>query len=201
MEILNKEIAKELMKIKGEVRGFSLKSDAEFIVQRKGEDGLKKLEEEMARVGQPIKYKEIKPTNFYPIGLKALTLVAIKKVFNFKEKDFMELGKWGSKFSFIVRFWIGYMGSIALLAKAGPKMWRKYYTVGDIEIIVEYDRKKGYAREIIRNFNLHPLFCQMHKGYLISITRAMIKKEVTCEEIKCVHRGDEYHEFLVKVKE
>jgi len=35
-EILTKETADELMKLKGEVRGISFKAEEEFILQKKG---------------------------------------------------------------------------------------------------------------------------------------------------------------------
>ena len=58
-DTLNKETASKLMAMKGEVRGIALKSHQEFIMNEKGEAGLKALEDEMASLGYPIKYKDI----------------------------------------------------------------------------------------------------------------------------------------------
>ena len=57
---LTKELAKELIKIKGEARGETLKVDWEYVLQKEGEKGLKRLETKMAELGFPIKYKEIR---------------------------------------------------------------------------------------------------------------------------------------------
>ena len=81
-EILNKKIAQKLMQMKGELRGLAIKDDAEFILKNQGKEGLEKLERKLAEVGVPIKYGEIRSTDFYPIGLEPLTLLAIKKLFN-----------------------------------------------------------------------------------------------------------------------
>lgn len=80
-EVLTKEIAEKLMKIEGEGRGFILKNDATFVKAKKGEAGLEKVEEELEKVGYPIKYKKIRSLNFYPVSWRAISLLAMKKVF------------------------------------------------------------------------------------------------------------------------
>jgi len=57
---LTKEFAQKLMEIKGEVRGVAFRTDTEYILREKGEEGLKKLEDKMARLGYPIKYKKLR---------------------------------------------------------------------------------------------------------------------------------------------
>ena len=73
-EIITKEIADELMKIKGEVRGIAPKSHVQFVVEEKGKEVLKKIEEKMKELGHPLEYKNMKSMSFYPIGLEAITL-------------------------------------------------------------------------------------------------------------------------------
>ncbi|MBM3258059.1 MAG: hypothetical protein FJZ05_02520, partial [Candidatus Nealsonbacteria bacterium] len=77
-----KEAAQRLSKISGEVRGVAFKTDMEFVLKEKGKGGLKKVEDELKRIGFPIKYEEIKVMDFYPIGLRVISLMAIKEVFN-----------------------------------------------------------------------------------------------------------------------
>lgn len=56
--IISKEQAKEIMSLTGETRGFNIKLDSEYILKTKGEEGLKKLEQEMEKLGYSIKYRE-----------------------------------------------------------------------------------------------------------------------------------------------
>ena len=76
-ETITKEIAQKLMETKGETRGMSIKGDLEYVLYKKGKEGLKKIEDEMARLGYPIKYKKMKSMKFYPIGLEALNFLNI----------------------------------------------------------------------------------------------------------------------------
>ena len=50
-EIISKEIAKKLMEMKGKSRGMAVKDDFEYVFREKGEEGVRKLEDELARVG------------------------------------------------------------------------------------------------------------------------------------------------------
>ena len=43
------------MKIRGEIRGSSLRVDWDFIIEAKGEEGLKRVEDRMAELGFPLK--------------------------------------------------------------------------------------------------------------------------------------------------
>lgn len=196
-EIISKEIAKKFMEMKGEVRGVALKSHEDFIIKEEGEEGLKKLEEMMAELGCPIKYKEIKIMDFYPIGLEAVALLAIQKIFNFDEEKFEEIGIFQSKISLIIKLFMKYFGSIKMVIQRAPEIWRKYYTVGNLRI-VEFDEDKGYAILRIEDFNIHWLHCRHIKGYCYNVVKMIVKKPVTCQETKCLSFGDKYHEFLLK---
>ncbi len=196
-QIISKEEFDKLMKIKGEAMGIAIRSGFGYTLYRKGEEGLRQLENEMEKLGYPIKYKEIKPMSSYPIGLETIIFLVVKKLFDFNEKDFIELGEREAKLPSIIRLFMKYFGSVGMLAKAAPKMWRKYYTVGDFKV-TDFDEEKKYAVIRIKDLNLHPVHCQNLKGYLLGVVKMVGKKNVKCQETKCVYRGDEYHEFLIK---
>jgi len=194
-QIITKEEIKEFLKIKGEIRGLGFKTEAKFVLKEEGEEGLKKLEDQMAKLGYP--YGEIKAMDFYPLGLLAVNMLVIKRLFNYDDKKFQEMGKFEAKSSLIIRLFMKYFVSLERVAKEAPKMWRKYYTVGDLKV-PEVNQEKRYIIIRIENFSLHPILCQILIGYFHSIVRMVLKGEITCEETKCVFRGDECHEFLMK---
>jgi len=196
-QILPEEKLNQLKEIKGGVRGLSLKSDGGFILKERGEDGLAELEKAMAGLGYPIKYQELDALSYYPIALKAITLEVVKELFGFKEDDFIRMGDFGSKISFIRELLIKYFFSFERFMKEIPKVWNEYYTVGELEV-AEYNKQEQYIRGRLKGFALTPLECQYLKGFFINVLSMMIKDEMTCEETKCIHQGDEYHEFLVK---
>ena len=194
--MLTRKQAQKLMEIKGEARGMVLKADWDFVLEEKGEEGLRKVEARMAELGYPLKYKEIKPMDFYPMGLAAISVLSIKEVFNFKEKD---LEKWGHsvvKFSTFMKIFMKYFGSLKLIANQIPKIWREHYTVGDLEM-PDFSKEKRYAILKEKNFPIHPIYCNIHKAYFIKVAQMVIKSPVSCKETKCMFKGDSHHEFLL----
>ena len=200
-EELTKEFAQKLMDIKGEVRGVVFKTDTEYILAEKGEEGLKKLEEELEKLGHPIKYKEIKTFSYYPVGLRVLSLLATKKNLGFDDKKLDDMGFKATKKSLIIKFFIKHVFSLEkIFFQKGPKIWREHWTVGEM-VPTELDEKKKYIILRFKDFNLHPVYCIYLKGYLRGLFSMMIKTpEMICRETKCVFRGDEYHEYLIKWK-
>ena len=185
------------MKLKGEIRGVAIKGEMEFILKEEGEEGLKKLEDQIAELGYPIKYKEIKPMTFYPLNLYGVIQLVIKSLFNFDNKKFQEMGRFESRTSIVIRLFMKYLVSIEMAVEKAPKMWRKYFTVGNLRV-VKLNKEKRYAILRIENFHFISILCENLKGYIASIIEMVTNEKTTCEETKCVHRGDEYHEFLVK---
>ena len=196
-EVISKKELDELMRIKGEVKGVAIKENMEFIIKEEGEKGLKKLEDTLAELGFPIKFKEIRAMNFYPLRLDAVTLLTIKRLFNYDDKKFEEMGRFEPKISFIIRIFIKYFVSLEKAAKEVPKMWRQTFTVGELEVgEIEKEKRRGTLQ--LKNYRLLPIQCQILKGYFASVLEMIVGTRVTCQETKCVYRGDKFHEFSFK---
>jgi len=192
--MLTKQEAKELMKIKGEARGLSLKDDLDFILEEKGEKGIKKVETRMAELGYPLEYKKIKVMDFYPMGLEVIMVITIKEVFDFG-KD--EMNRWGIslvRFSLFIKIFMKYFASLKLISKQVPGIWRKYYTIGDLEMS-EFSKEDKYVILKLKNFKMSPVHCQLYESLFSKITEMVVKSPTTCKETKCMFRGDPYHEF------
>jgi hypothetical protein len=196
-ETFTKEVAKKLMALEGEARGVTLKADGEFVLKENGEEALKRVEDKLAEVGYPIEYRKIEPMTFYPIGTRAISLVAMREVLNLKDEDFRRVGEFESKFSLIVRLFMKYFFSIESMIEKGQSLWRKYYSVGDLTIhSYDLEKKQGYIK--IENFNLHSIQCRILEGFFASMIKMIVKSEVSAKEIKCPFRGDAYHEYFIK---
>ena len=186
------------MKLKGEIRGAAIKEVAQFILKEEGEEGLRKLEDAITKAGYLLEYKNIKTMEFYPLGLEAAILVAAERIFNYNEKKFQEAGEFAPKSSVIlIRIFMKYFISLPRVVKEVPRIWRKHYTVGDLKSI-ELNEKEKYAILRLENFQYVPMACHIFRGYFIGALKMVLKTKATCEETKCIYRGDDYHEFLVK---
>jgi len=195
-QVITKEEFDGFMDIKGETAGVALREHKEFILKEEGKEGLKKVEDTISNLGYP-EYKDLKPRKFYPVGLYALTLIAAKRIFNWGSKKFEEMGIFEAKMSLVLRVLMRFLVSLDVAAKKTQTMWERYYTVGNFRTI-EYDEAKKYIILRVEDFALHPLHCKLSKGYFATILQIIVKNTVTCEETKCVHRGEEYHEYLLK---
>ncbi len=195
-EIISKEEFEKLMSIPGEIRGLGFQTEANFVREKRGKEALKKLENEMARLGHP--YSGIRTMDFYPIGLLVVALLSIKRLFNFTDEDFREMGKFEAKSSLVIRLFMKYFVSLDKVSKEASKIWRKYYSKGDLSI-AEMDEEGKRVVIKLENFKLHPILCHVLMGYFLSIIKMIVRSDqITCEETKCVHKGDEYHEFIIK---
>lgn len=185
-----------LKKMEGEVRGICLKSDWDFVFRRYGKEGIKKLEEKMAEIEIPIKYQEINTTKFYPVGWDGISILAIKEIFNLKNEDFEKLGREEVKTSFFLKIFIRYLTNLNNLATEAPKMWRKHYTVGDLEIsLIDLTNQKAIVR--LKNFDFFPEFCLTIGAYFAQLLEMATRKKVSCKETMCTFTGGDCHEFLL----
>lgn len=199
--IISKQIAEELMKMEGKARGLSIKGDIEYIIHKEGKEGLKRLEEEMERLGYPFKYEEIKITKFYPIGLRAVTLLVMKKILGFSDDKIREIGAESLKFSPVIRF---LMPIFALNTKEfverTPSFWGKFSTIGTIVILV-VDEKNKKIRGQLKDIKVHPIIGLYIEGLFAALIKIVTgSKEAVCKAIKSPFRGDDFYEFEINYK-
>jgi len=195
---LTKELAKQLMEQEGEVRGIVFKTDEEFILREQGKEALKKLEAELEKMGCPINHREIETMNFYPMGLRIISLLAMRKVLGFSEQDIERMGAEAPKISLVIKLFAKFFFSITKSVEQAPKMWEKHYTVG--KFTAESHEKERYIIIRLKELNLHPVFCLYLKGYLSRIVQMVVKAPVSPEEIKCPYKNekDKFHEYLLR---
>lgn len=194
---MEKKAIDKLMSLKGEIRGVALRIDADFILKERGDKGLKDLEKGLAEVGHPVKYRKIKQMDFYPLGLRFITLLFLKELFDFDEAKFVEMGKFGTKTSLVIRLFLKNFVSLRTAASQLPKIWRMYFTTGSL-VVKELNEKEKYVVLQIREFPFDPIHSQYLKGYFISGIQMITGSEAECESKKISFKGDEYAEFLLR---
>lgn len=197
-ELITREIVERLMKIEGESRGTSFKNDADFVLAKRGKEGLKMVEEELKNLGYPFEYHKAKNLEFYPVGLRTLSLLVIKKTLDLVDEDIRDLGAYSARISFILRLYAKFFHSIPKFLEQVPKIWREYFTKGNLAV-KEYNEKENYVILTLENFDLHPLHCRTLEGYFRKIGEVVVNSnKTTCVETKCTFKGGGSHEFLIK---
>lgn len=199
-EIINREIAERLIKIKGEARGIHFRNDAEYVLTKKGEEGLKAVEEELERLGFPIKYGEMKNLAFYPAGLRIVSLLAIKKALNLNNDGVREMCAFATRASFVVKLYLKFFYSIPKILEKASALWKEYWNHGRL-VIQEHNEEKGYVILKIDDFDLDPTYCRCLEGYIENLARMVSKSEkVVCRETKCSFKEGRGHEFFIQYK-
>lgn len=196
-EILSKEIAEKLMKVKGEARGATFKNDAFIISRKAGKEGVRKVEEALEEVGCPVKFSEIETFKFYPVGLKVLVLLAIKKTLGWSDEMLRDARGFGSVLPTIIRVYTRHFYSLEAALRRASTMWHEFFTTGDLTI-PDYSKEKKYLIVRLKDFEAHPLLCNILEGELEFFVQMIVKsEEIECKETKCAFKGDAYHEFKV----
>ena len=195
-KIISKEEFDKFINSEGEILGAAIQEFKDFITEDRGARGIKELETVITDLGYP-KIKEIQKNKFYPVGLCAVVLLTRKYIFCYDDKKFEEIGKYNAKLSVLIRLFMRFFVSLKKTAEVVSRMWEKYYTIGSLEV-AELSEEKRFVALRLKNFSLHPLHCLIQKGYFSTILQMIVKASVSCEETKCTHQGDDYHEFLMK---
>jgi len=153
----------------------------------------------MQEWGNPVSYDKVHATIWYPVGLRAVSLLAIKEAFGWGNKEIFDLGNAIPKFSFIVKMLMKTFLSIQRVFDESPKYWEKHYTKGVLENY-KIDQKQKCIILRLRNFKIHPILCPLYAGYFLRIGQYVLKsKKITIKETRCSFRGDaSYHEYTIR---
>lgn len=195
-QALKKEIDR-LMKLKGKSTGEILRTHAAYIKHKKGEAGIKAVEEKISELGYPFTFKDVVPLAWYPEGLGVSIILVAKNIFNWSDKDIFDMGNAAPKYSFIVKLFIHHFVSLDRFLEEAQKYWQKHFNFGKLDV-VSFDKKEGYVRIRIKGYKFNPIICKFHAGYFLRIAQFILKSEnIEVEETKCIYKGDPYHEYLI----
>ena len=197
MEEVTKDEIKKLMEIPGKGKGVTLRCVVDYVREKKGDGAVKLLEKEMKDLGCPLEFANVKNLDWYPVGSRVVAFVVAKKVFNWGDEDIKDLGRAAVKFSFMVKLIMNYFISPRAVFFLAPKHWRKHYNIGTIET-ADWRKKEKIGILHMKDFEVHPTFCTFLCGYFEGMGRLSGATNATCEETKCIHKSDSYHEFIIR---
>jgi predicted hydrocarbon binding protein len=190
---LNQEDYFKIIHSEGEVRGAVLNTDKNYILRKGKEEKLKEVERVIEEMGYPLLYNEVQTMNYYPFGLRILSILAIAKVFNLNEDGIKEMGSLAPKSSVLIKVFTKYFLNVEQTLNKVGEIWKKHSTIGDA-MAKEVNEKEGYAIFHFKDIT-HPVYCIYLSGYLSRIIEMTVSKKVDVEETICSFRGGDVHEF------
>ena len=187
-----------LASINGRVRGAVFETDAAYIRNRFGDEGIAKVETALQEMGHPVAYDKVNSMEWLPLGLRALSLLVIKDVFKWSDADIKDMGDAAPKYSFIVKLLMKFFVSPSMAFNHAPEYWVKHYDIGRLDP-VELDEVSGNALINLYDFRVHPLYCRYLEGYFQRLFKFMYPNScITIRETKCMCNHGSHHEFRVK---
>lgn len=193
---ITKKEAEKILKIKGRIRGLVITTLKDYIISQKGQDGIKKVEKRMEKVGHPFEFKKLSSVKWYPAGFIQLVMLVILDTFGWDDKKNFEIGYQAPINSLLAKLMLRTFTSLEVAFKVTPKFWKNYTNLGEMNW-VERDIKKRRAVLRLTNYpKINEASYEYFRGYLKRIMEIMTKsKNVKVELTKSIYRGDSYDDF------
>ncbi|MFH1822910.1 MAG: hypothetical protein ABH830_04385 [Patescibacteria group bacterium] len=191
---LKKEIEELRKNDPGKERGGDIKYLVNYAEKRWGEDGLKVIYRKLKKTGYKMPdINKIDDMDWVPTSLVNIFFICMIKLYNLQEKDIVEMGEGALSFISLTKFIIKYFSTVEKTFKISARDWRRYYNFGSVEV---GSSKKKSITLILKDFKIHPYTCSYLMGVFLKVVKmASGSKKVKAEEIKCMFRGDPFHEF------
>lgn len=198
--MVDKNQIEEIKKIEGKARGAALNTDKEYVIEKEGEEAIKKLKKKLKELDFPNIYSDdISQTGWYPLSWRIISILLLRDVLGWGKEKIFEMGFSAPSHSFIVKIMLRYFVSIKKSIIGSPKFWKKHYSKGNLVVEeIDMEEKKFVLR--LKDFEVSPLVCEYYRGYFKRITcigTGKSREKVKNEETKCMAEGGEYNEFII----
>lgn len=196
---ITKEEADRLMKIEDKTRGALIETIEEYIVQKKGIEGLEKVKEKLEEIGYPMDFGKFSTFTWYQGALDILLIIVFLDVFDLDELVAFDLGRDSLvSNSLLVKLLLSRLVSFDTAIKNAPKIWRYFSKLGEIRF-TQYDKEKKFAILRLDNYaKLHVVAYHYVRGSLAKLIEMLTKsKNVKIEQTKSLYNDDSYDEFKI----
>jgi hypothetical protein len=197
--MITKEQADALAKAEGKIKGVGFKSDAEYVKNKIGPEGVQKLKAEMEKLGYPIDYEKVKAMDWYPVGVRVLNLEVMKDLFGWDDEEIKKVGHEAPKFSLIMRLIMKYFINIERMSKLAPVVgYKKHFNIGEYEalecnLVEQYSSGRAKGLKILYD---SAALTKYIEGYFTrGIEYVLPGKEVTTNSRKYIVNGIPHVEF------
>ncbi len=188
------ETAEKLLSFEGKAKGEIFRKCLDYIRQKEGEEGVRKVEEKVREVSS-IDIDKVKSLNWVKEGVSSLTIITAKELFDWDDDEVYRMGSFVPKTSFITKILVRHFASREKVFREAPRYWSRHCDFGEMES-VELSEEGKYVILRLKGFRVHPVICKFHGGYIKGFAEIGMKgKNIKVEEVKCPYRGDDYHEY------
>lgn len=195
--LLLKPEADRIMQLSGNTRGSSIATDAHFILNKEGAEGIKKLEEVLEVLGYPFVYSQARGFEWYKEAQSVLGIFVASKIFNWTEKDLFDMGYAAPTTSVIVKIALRFV-SLEKTFRQAPSVWEKHYDFGSFEPLT-FDAKEKELTFLLRDYGFFEWMQHYFDGFFTRIIQLVGISAVDNFESDWFE-PDNYHCRLYKVR-
>ncbi len=192
---VTKKIADKIMSFDSKTRGVVFITDATYVRTHYSEAKLDLVKSRLKSLGYPIDYDKIMNTEWYPSGLRVLSLLVITEVLKLSNHDLILMGDEAPKFSFFIRFVAKFINTLDLVVKKAGTVWARQVTRGSLEL-----KQTGKSEITVRfnDFNIHDIYLIYLQGYFRRFVQFIVPNAtVKCKLIKKYSKDRNYAEYKV----
>ena len=174
--------------------GGILLSRISYVKEEYGKEGMERLWKRMKEIGYsgPTDEKDIKIAKMYPMSYNILFLKAYRELFG--EKAFVRLARAAPKKKGFVGMFLKWAGTPGMLAKKAGYYWKEMYNFGELK--GEITGKNSVSIKGV-DVSPDPVFCDFLTEYFIGVMENTKVKNIECEHVRCIHRGDKKCEWVL----
>ncbi len=167
----------------------------DYIRLKRGEYGEKLVINELLKRGYNYDFRHMDKMAWVPIKVRKEFMQILNEELGWGNDKIYDMGYFAPQKSPIMKFFFGLFLSVNTAFSNAPKMWEKHYNIGRLEVP---EMGKNRAIMVLKNVDIHPLYCEYLRGYFAGTTELVRGvKSAHVEENKCTFRGDEHHEYVV----
>ncbi len=175
------EIADDIVSRPGQTKGITFQTAYEYINRRKGEEGVKKIEEKMRELGYDFSFSDIDNYSWYSEGKSVLVIYLTRPVFGWGDDDIHDMGYSAASISRILKVAMSFV-SLQRTFNHAQKIWSKHYDFGNIEVI-KLDKENKEAKAKLHDYHF-PYMSDYFCGYFSKLVELL----TGASEVKAAHQ-------------
>lgn len=181
--------------MEGKARGSLLISDKDFVLEKRGEEGLKLIESRAKELGMDVPYRTAVATEWYPAGLAITSVLLINDTLGLSYEERKEWGEFAAKMSLIIKLIMKFFLSLPKFAEQIPYYWKMHFTAGSLEV-TELDEEGKKMILTVRDVELPKVYLDCMENYFGQMIEFVVGKD-NLTESKIVSR-DNCYEYVAR---
>ncbi len=176
------------------VRGEIILKAMDFIKRERGKVGFEKIKNTLKDLEIKPDPEKIDSLDWVNGSVLTAILLLSKDIFEWTDRDIVEMGIYTPKNSVMNKFFIDHFTSLESFSKVIDNYWKKVSTAGQMEIT---DKNKKELIVTLSDYDYDPLNCLFISGLLQTVFSLSHQGFPQIKEKKCIHQGDSVHQFLI----